>query len=547
MEDKKIKEFVKERYSKIATNTEDSPECSCCGNKEENSIIKQAQAAGYTMEEIKSIPSEAVFGLGCGNPTALAEINPGEVVLDLGSGGGIDVFLAANKVGEDGKVIGVDMTPEMIGTAIKNAKEGGYTNVEFKQGEIENLPIEDNSIDLIISNCVINLTPNKSKAYREAFRVLKPDGRILVSDIVTDGEIPSEIRKNFQAWAGCVAGALDKQEYIDTIKNAGFSNVNVVNEKIFTEHDMDERLVGKIISQQIKATKKSSCGETIETIVEPEKDKGCGCGPESSKELLGNETEDDSGCGCGGTDYPDESLIDNPKKPNFAAKDDFINEFENYAHSIGIKDIGYAQITPDLLIRDKFIQYPNAIVITMEMGKEIIEANPGPEARKLNDSAYEKLGNISYKLSDYLRNHGYATEVAHPYGGIVKFSQLGQKAGLGWIGQSGLLISPELGPRQKISAIFVSIANLPIKESNEHSWVADYCEKCGKCIKACPEKALTEKETCCGGKETEFVQELCIGCSKGCTYCIEECPFDEKEYTHIKNRFDKMNAKLKSK
>ena len=115
--------------------------------------------------------------------------------------------------------------------AIKNAKEGGYTNVEFKQGEIENLPIEDNSIDIIISNCVINLTPNKSKAYREAFRVLKPDGRILVSDIVTDGEIPSEIRKNFQAWAGCVAGALDKQEYIDTIKNAGFSNVNVVAER----------------------------------------------------------------------------------------------------------------------------------------------------------------------------------------------------------------------------------------------------------------------------------------------------------------------------
>ena len=547
MEDKKIKEFVKERYSKIATYTEDSLECSCCGNKEENSIIKQAQAAGYTMEEIKSIPSEAVFGLGCGNPTALAEINPGEVVLDLGSGGGIDVFLAANKVGKDGKVIGVDMTPEMIGTAIKNAKEGGYTNVEFKQGEIENLPIEDNSIDLIISNCVINLTPNKSKAYSEAFKVLKPDGRILVSDIVTDGKIPSEIRKNFKAWAGCVAGALDKHEYIDIIKNAGFSNVNVVSEKIFTEPDMDERLVGKIISQQIKATKKSSCGETNDTIVEPGKDKGCGCGPESSKELLGNETEDKSGCGCGGTDYPDESFIDNPKKPKFTVKDDFMNEFENYAHSKGIKDIGYAQITPDLLIKDEFIQYSNAIVITMEMDKEIIEATTGSEAQKLNDSAYEKLGKISYNLSDYLRDHGYATEVAHPYGGIVKFSQLGQKAGLGWIGQSGLLISPELGPRQKISAIFVSIANLPIKESNEHLWVTDYCEKCGKCIKACPEKALIEKETCCGGKEIEFVQELCIGCSEGCTYCIEGCPFNQKKYTHIKDRFEKMNAKLKLK
>jgi len=545
--DKKIKEFVKERYSKIATNKEDSHECSCCGDTEENSIIKQAQAAGYTMEEIKSIPPEAVFGLGCGNPTALAEINPGEVILDLGSGGGIDVFLAANKVGEDGKVIGVDMTPEMIETAIKNAKEGGYNNVEFKQGEIENLPLEDNSIDVIISNCVINLTPNKSKAYSEAFRVLKPDGRILVSDIVTVGEIPSEIRKNFQAWAGCIAGALDQQEYINTIKIAGFKDVEVVSEHIFTEPDMDERLVGKIISKQIKAIKKCECGETIESIDETKKDNGCGCGSESAKELLGNDTKDDTGCGCGGIDYPDESLINNPKKPDFIAKDDFFNEFENYARSIGIKDIGYAQITPDLLIRDKFIQYPNAIVLTMEMGKEIIEATPGPEAQKLNDSAYEKLGNISYKLSDYLREHGYATEVAHPYSGIVKFSQLGQKAGLGWIGQSGLLITPELGPRQKISAIFVSIANLPIKESNEHSWITDYCEKCGKCIKACPEKALIEKETCCGGKETEFVQELCIGCSEGCTYCIEGCPFDQKEYTHIKNRFDKMNAKLMEK
>ena len=183
----------------------------------------------------------------------------------------------------------------------------------------------------------------------------------------------------------------------------------------------------------------------------------------------------------------------------------------------------------------------------MEMGKEIIEATPGPEAQKLNDSAYEKLGTMTYKLSDYLREKGYATEVAHPYGAVVKFSQLGQKAGLGWLGQSGLLITPELGPRQKISAIFVSIANLPIKEDNEHSWITDYCEKCGKCIKACPEKALIEKESCCGPKEIKFIQKLCIGCSEGCTYCIEECPFEQKEYTYIKDRFDKMNAKLMEK
>jgi epoxyqueuosine reductase QueG len=183
----------------------------------------------------------------------------------------------------------------------------------------------------------------------------------------------------------------------------------------------------------------------------------------------------------------------------------------------------------------------------MEMDKEIIEAKPGPEAQKLNDSAYKKLGNMSYKLSDYFRKQDYSTEVAHPNSGIIKFSQLGEKAGLGWIGQSGLLISPELGPRQKISAIFVSVTNLPTNENNEHSWITDYCEKCGKCIKACPEKALLEKETCYGEKETVFVQDLCIGCNQGCTSCIEKCPFEEKEYTHIKNRFDKMNSKLESK
>ena len=287
MEDKKIKEFVKDRYSNIATKNEDTCDCSSCGDTEGNSIIKQVQAAGYSMEEIKTIPSKAMFGLGCGNPTALAEINPGEVVLDLGSGGGIDVFLAANKVGEDGKVIGVDMTPEMIETAVKNAEEGNYKNVEFKLGEIENLPIEDNSIDLIISNCVINLTPDKLKAYKEAFRVLKPNGRILVSDIVTDGEIPSEIRKNFQAWAGCVAGALDKNEYVDTIKRAGFSDVSIVSERFFLEPNMDELLVGKIISQQIKATKKCGCTETLQNIDTPKEDNTCGC-----------ESESDNTCGC---------------------------------------------------------------------------------------------------------------------------------------------------------------------------------------------------------------------------------------------------------
>ncbi len=297
--------------------------------------------------------------------------------------------------------------------------------------------------------------------------------------------------------------------------------------------------------------KTCGCGERVEDTNEPvegksEEKTGC-CGTIDNGESSTDKSEEDTGCGCGGIDFPDISTVDNPNNPKFVASDDFINKFEEYAHSIGIKDVGYAQITPDLLIRDKFIQYPHVIVLTMEMDSEIIEATPGPEAQKLNDSAYIRLGKLSFQLSDYLRRNGFATEVAHPYGGLVKFSQLGQKAGLGWIGQSGLLIAPELGPRQKISAIFVSITNLPITETNEHSWISDYCDKCGKCIKACPENALIEKEVCCGENETEFVQKLCIGCSDGCTYCIEGCPFDQKEYTHIKERFDKMNAKLKEK
>lgn len=251
MKEKEIKEFVKDRYSKIVTK-EDSY-CSCCSG--EDSTIQQAKAIGYTMEDIKSIPEDAVFGLGCGNPTALAELKEGETVLDLGSGGGIDVFLAANKVGEDGKVIGVDMTQEMVETAVKNAEEGKYGNVEFKLGEIESLPIEDGSIDVIISNCVINLTPDKLVAYKEAFRVLKSGGRILVSDIVTEGKLPEEVRKSFKAWSECVAGAMEKQAYLDTIKEAGFRDVEIVEQHFFTEPSMDERLIGKITSIQVKASK----------------------------------------------------------------------------------------------------------------------------------------------------------------------------------------------------------------------------------------------------------------------------------------------------
>ena len=175
--------------------------------------------------------------------------------MDLGAGAGIDVFLAADKVGPNGYVIGVDMTKEMVRKANKTAKKYGYKNVEFRVGEIENLPVEDNSVDVIISNCVINLSPDKLRTYQEAYRVLRPSGRVLISDLVTEGELPEEIRKNFDAWAGCIAGALEKKEYIETIKKAGFRDVNIVSQNTFYEPGLDDRLVGKITSVKVRAYK----------------------------------------------------------------------------------------------------------------------------------------------------------------------------------------------------------------------------------------------------------------------------------------------------
>ena len=175
--------------------------------------------------------------------------------MDLGSGAGIDVFLAANRIGENGHVIGVDMTEEMIRRGEKIAKENGYTNVEFRLGEIEHLPVDDNSVDVIISNCVINLSPDKLKTYKEAYRVLKPDGRILVSDLVTEGELPEDIKKSFDAWSGCIAGALEKNKYLDIIKKAGFRSVEIVSQSRFTEKEMDKRLIGKITSVKVRAIK----------------------------------------------------------------------------------------------------------------------------------------------------------------------------------------------------------------------------------------------------------------------------------------------------
>lgn len=250
-QEKEIKKFVKDRYGEIASKG-DSCCPSCAGSTD---LVEQAKSIGYSEQEIRNIPEEAIMGLGCGNPTALAELREGEVVLDLGSGGGLDVFLAANRVGKKGRVIGVDMTPEMVERAKKNARKGNYGNVEFRLGEIENLPVESESVDVIISNCVINLSADKLATYEEALRVLKPNGRILVSDLVIAGELPEDIRRSFAAWAECVAGALEKQEYLDIIKEAGFRDISVVTERVFGEPGMDDRLIGKIASIQVKAYK----------------------------------------------------------------------------------------------------------------------------------------------------------------------------------------------------------------------------------------------------------------------------------------------------
>jgi arsenite methyltransferase len=252
MKNTEIKKAVKKRYAGFAKNT-----ISCCPtcSSEKNNIKKQTESIGYSTNELKSIPESAVLGLGCGNPTALADLKKGEIVLDLGSGAGIDVFLAANKVGENGYVIGVDMTEEMIQRAEKIAKENGYRNVEFRLGEIENLPVNDHTIDVIISNCVINLSPDKLQTFKEAYRVLKPGGRLMVSDLVTEGILPDDIKKSFDAWSGCIAGALEKKEYLDTIKEAGFRNVEILNQNSYTQKEIDSRLVGKITSIKVRAYK----------------------------------------------------------------------------------------------------------------------------------------------------------------------------------------------------------------------------------------------------------------------------------------------------
>src|SRR5213596_1533640 len=274
-----IKEAVKEKYGQTALRVK-SGRASCCDTDELgcNPITSDL----YNASQVQQIPEEALLAsLGCGNPTALAKLNPGEVVLDLGSGGGIDVLLSARRVGPTGKTYGLDMTDEMLALANENKRKAGADNVEFLKGEIEHIPLPDNSVDVIISNCVINLSADKSQVLREAFRVLKPGGRFAVSDVVTRGEISPEIRKSVLLWVGCVAGALEDVEYRRKLTAAGFEQIEIEPTRIYKAEDARDLLAaegvdvdaiapqvdGKFMSAFVRAVKpasaaKACCGPT---------------------------------------------------------------------------------------------------------------------------------------------------------------------------------------------------------------------------------------------------------------------------------------------
>jgi SAM-dependent methyltransferase len=248
-----IKEKVKERYGKIALTG--NSDC-CCMPSECNtgdSPIDATKIIGYDLEDLKTIPEASILGVGCGAPIKFADLKEGETVLDLGSGAGIDVFLSANKVSKSGKVIGIDMTDEMLEKARKNASDNNYTNVEFRKGDIEkNIPVDDNTVDAVISNCVINLTTDKTSAFKEVYRILRVGGRMVISDLVTDRELEQD-QVNTEQWCSCIDGALTQEHYIESIKKAGFHDVSILDQRVYME---GEKANGrKITSLVIRARK----------------------------------------------------------------------------------------------------------------------------------------------------------------------------------------------------------------------------------------------------------------------------------------------------
>lgn len=266
MRDNDIREAVRENYAKVALKLNSTTDCctpapSCCNPNENQSLTIEeiSQKMGYTAEELASIPDGANMGLSCGNPQAIANLKIGETVVDLGSGGGFDCFLAAPKVGATGKVIGVDMTPEMISKARRSAEKPGFEHVDFRLGEIEHLPIADSCVDIIISNCVINLSPNKPQVLLEAFRVLKPGGRLAISDVVLTAMLPESYHQDMNLYSGCISGAVSIAEYEKMLSDAGFTNIQVSpkddSKEFIREWEPNYDLENYIVSAIIQATK----------------------------------------------------------------------------------------------------------------------------------------------------------------------------------------------------------------------------------------------------------------------------------------------------
>jgi ubiquinone/menaquinone biosynthesis C-methylase UbiE len=258
MDKEETKKVVREGYAKIAKQDSSccAPAKSCCGGTDLAQEI--SKNIGYSEEELNAVPEGTNLGLGCGNPVALASLKEGETVLDLGSGGGFDCFLAANQVGKTGKVIGVDMTAEMLDRARENARKGNFDNVEFRLGEIENLPVGDHQVDIIISNCVINLSTNKKRVFQEAFRVLRPGGRLMVSDIILLKELPVEIRNSVAAYVGCIAGAITKKEYLEAIQAAGFEETKVLGEATFPSEFLANDPTAREVTKNLKLSREKA-------------------------------------------------------------------------------------------------------------------------------------------------------------------------------------------------------------------------------------------------------------------------------------------------
>ncbi len=288
-----IKEEVRKRYGEAAKKAQASETAGCCGDESlEESAISSTL---YATDELQHLPQEAVIAsLGCGNPVAVAALSEGESVLDLGSGGGIDVLLSARRVGPQGKAYGLDMTDEMLELARENQRQAGVTNVEFLKGEMEDVPLPDGSVDVIISNCVVNLSPDKGKVLAEAHRVLKPGGRVAIADIVARGEVPQELRRSLELWAGCVAGALEEGEYRAKLESAGFAEIEIETLQEYTASDAEASGLGDLvrkyakqgdeplgfISAIVRARKPGEDSRAFEQPLKVVAGEGAACGPD---------------------------------------------------------------------------------------------------------------------------------------------------------------------------------------------------------------------------------------------------------------------------